>query len=153
MYTNHWTADLHVLYMCIPFAIVHSSGRTGSIDHNDHLIYITLQLCPEGEREGRGGEGGREGGREKEGRRKKKSIHIHTKNNSNLHNAHVQILTIIPRCTASTANCASSSLILLASLTALAPLALPILPRHTRATSSLCVFTDIIASVSHTPLL
>ena len=65
--------------MCIPFAIVHSSGRTGSIDHNDHLIYITLQLCPEGEREGRGGEGGREGGREKEGRRKKKSIHIHTK--------------------------------------------------------------------------
>ena len=65
--------------MCIPFAIVHSSGRTGSIDHNDHLIYITLQLCPEGERErGRGGEGregGREGGREKEGRRKKKSIH------------------------------------------------------------------------------
>ena len=83
---------VHVLYMCIPFAIVHSSGRTGSIDHNDHLICITLQLCPEGERggrEGRGGEGGRKGGREKEGRRKKKSIHIHTKNNSNLYTMHM----------------------------------------------------------------
>ena len=65
--------------MCIPFAIVHSSGRTGSIDHNDHLIYITLQLCPEGEREGRGGKGrgGRERGREGEGGKEEEKIHPH----------------------------------------------------------------------------
>lgn len=62
-------------------------------------------------------------------------------------------LTSMPSCVARTATCASTSGSFSASLSARAARALPMFPRHTRATSSRWLFTHIRAMFSHTASL
>ena len=67
--------------------------------------------------------------------------------------SHLTLPTFRPSCMASMATLASSSGSFMASLRARAPLAWPMLPRHTLATSSRLLLTHIFAMFSHTDSL